>query len=361
VVRARDRVGLVHFVVPLAHSSRKLGALIAGQVFDQYPDRLAVETTAKRLNLSPDQVWEEARWRYPVNSSMLEACEELLATLGSSVLRNRYHTLEDVALLAEHRRAKEVLQHINDELEKRVEERTAELQQAQKRALRAERLAAIGQMVAGLAHESRNSLQRIQASLTRLSYRLQDNPEALGLVDNIQKAQDDLHRLFEEVRGYAAPIRLELLPCALDEIWRDAWADLCSAQMGRQAELRAEPDGTDLRCEVSPFHLKQVFRNLFQNALAAAPDPVEVVVRCSDALVEGQAGVRISVSDNGPGFTDEQRQRAFVPFFTTKAKGTGLGLPICKRIVKAHQGTIELDASDEPGANIVITLPRRML
>ena len=102
-------------------------------------------------------------------------------------------------------------------------ERTAELVQAQQRILQAERLAAIGQTVAGLAHESRNALQNVRACLVRLGWRLQQQPEALELVGEIQKAQDVLQRLFEDVRGYAAPIHLDLRPCNLAQVWQEAW------------------------------------------------------------------------------------------------------------------------------------------
>jgi signal transduction histidine kinase len=359
VVRVRDRAGLVHFAVPLALGEEKLGALVAGQVFDHYPEQLVLEHVAKTLGVSQAQIWQIARRQPPVSSSQLRVYEDLLATLGRTFLQSRYHTLLDASRLDLLRRAEETLRGANNELTKRVAERTAALQESQKKAIQTERLAAVGQMVAGLAHESRNALQRIQAGLTRLSFRLQDQPESLGLVDNIQKAQDDLHCLFEEVRDYAAPIRVEPRSCNLAAIWQEAWADLGPVREGRQAELRAETAGTDLHCVASPFHLKQVFRNLFQNTLAAAPDPVQIVIRCSKAALNGNQAVRIALCDNGPGFSEEERQKAFEPFFTTKTKGTGLGLAICKRIIEAHGGRIEVGTDGTSGAEVVVTLPRR--
>jgi signal transduction histidine kinase len=360
VVRARDRAGLVHFAVPLALGGEKLGALVAGQVFGQYPEQLVLERMARMLGLSPAKVWETARRQPPVSPSMLRVYEDLLGTLGRTFLQSRYHTLLDASRLELLRRAEEALRRANNELERRVEERTAALQEALKRAIQAERLAAVGQMVTGLAHESRNALQRIQAGLTRLGFRLQDQPDALHLMDKIQKAQDDLHCLFEEVREYAAPIHLELRPCNLGAVWQEAWADLGPLREGREAELREETAGTELQCLASPFHVKQVFRNLFHNALSAARDPVRIVIRCGEAEVEGQKAVRVSVCDNGSGFSGEQRKKAFEPFFTTKVKGTGLGLAICKRIVEAHGGRIEVGTGNAPGAEIIVTLPRRM-
>jgi len=175
----------------------------------------------------------------------------------------------------------------------------------------------------------------------------------------VQKAQDDLHRLYEDVREYAAPINLGWRACDLAAVWREAWEDLAASRAGRQAELREEVGGVDTHCEASPFHLRQVFRNLLDNALSVTDGPVEVVVYCTEAEIQDRRALRIKVRDNGPGFTEERRERAFQPFFTTKVRGTGLGLAICARIVEAHGGNIALGPPDGPGAAVVITLPRR--
>jgi PAS domain S-box-containing protein len=233
-----------------------------------------------------------------------------------------------------------------------------ELEQAQRQALQMERLAAIGQMSAGLAHESRNALQRSRACLERLRWKLEGQVDALDLVERAQQASDDLVRLYEDVRGYAAPIHLQVRPCDLGETWRDAWAQLTAADGRRAAQLCEEADGVNLGCAADPFRLGQVFRNLLENALAAGGKSTQVHIRCCDALQGGRAAVQVAVCDNGPGLSPEQRQHLFEPFFTTKVRGTGLGLAICKRIVEAHGGTISASNSPEGGAEILITLPR---
>ena len=233
-----------------------------------------------------------------------------------------------------------------------------ELKRAQDRALQAERLAAIGQMVAGLAHESRNALQRSQACLEMLALADKDRPRSLDLIERLQGAQDHLHRLFEDVRGYAAPIRLERRPTPLPEVWRSAWSDLERQRDGRDARLVEASVCLDATCEVDSFRLLQVFRNLFDNCLAACADPVEIAIRCEPAEVDGRPGLRVSVLDNGPGLDAEQSTSMFEPFFTTKTKGTGLGLAITRRIVEAHGGRIEAGRPGGPGAEIVITIPR---
>jgi signal transduction histidine kinase len=234
-----------------------------------------------------------------------------------------------------------------------------DLQEAQRQALRVERLAALGQMAAGMAHESRNALQRIQACLSMLALRLRDQPEALDLLDRAQRAQDDVHHLFDDVLDYASAPRPRTAPCDLAAAWREAWADLAALPRGKGAWLMEETGGADLHCEADHFQLKRVFRNLFENALTAGADPVRVVVRCRTVSLGSQRALEVSVRDNGPGFPPEVRRRLFEPFFTTKTRGTGLGLAICRRTVEAHGGRIEA-GEDGPGAEIIITLPRRM-
>jgi two-component system, LuxR family, sensor kinase FixL len=229
--------------------------------------------------------------------------------------------------------------------------------EAERRALQAERLAAIGQVVAGLAHESGNALQRSQACLRMLALQVEGKPEALDLVDRMQKAQDHLQYLFEEVRNYAAPVNLELRSCDLSEIWREAWSQLDFVRQGREVAFREETGGLDLHCHADRFRLVQVFRNLFDNALAACRDPVVLSVHCSATVIAGQPAIQIAVRDNGPGIAAEIRAKIFEPFYTTKTKGTGLGLAIVRRIIEAHAGEIAVGEGAGSGAEILITLP----
>src|SRR5262249_52421656 len=190
------------------------------------------------------------------------------------------------------------------------------------------------------------------------SFRLQDRPEALDLLARLQQAQDDLAHLFDDVRNYASPIRLEPRPCDLADVWRQAWSDLAEVRARQNVELREDAADVDLPLTADPFQLRQVFRNLLENALSAGPEAADIVIRCTEVELNGQEAVQVSVTDQGPGFTAEQRQRAFEPFYTTKLRGTGLGLAICKRIVEAHGGRITVAEGAGPGATVLVTLPR---
>jgi PAS domain S-box-containing protein len=234
----------------------------------------------------------------------------------------------------------------------------AALAQAQRQAVQYERLAAIGQMSAGLAHESRNALQRSHACLEMLAWKLEGHTEVADLLARAKQAQEELLRLYENVREYAAPIRLNCAPCNLADVWRQAWSDLLPLQAQRSVSLQEQTEAADLSCVADAFRLRQVFRNLLDNALAACAGPVRVEVRCQEAEVEGRPALRVALRDSGPGLNAEQRQRLFEPFYTTRTRGTGLGLAIAKRFVEAHGGRIFLGDHAGPGAEIVILLPR---
>jgi two-component system sensor kinase FixL len=227
-----------------------------------------------------------------------------------------------------------------------------ERKRSEQRALQNERLAAIGETMTALAHESRNALQRSFACLEMLALEVEDRPAALDLLARAQRAQDQLRQLYEEVRQWAAPINLQAEPADLAEIWREAWLNVTQVHRSKQLKLK-ESVTCESHCRVDPTRMGQVFRNIFENAFEVAPDLSEIALVCSPT---GDHEVTIAIRDSGPGLTPEQLARAFEPFFTTKTKGTGLGLAITKRIVQAHHGTI--GASSSSGACIQFTIPR---
>jgi signal transduction histidine kinase len=232
-----------------------------------------------------------------------------------------------------------------------------ETKRVRKQLVQAERLTAMGQMLSGIAHESRNALQRIQASSDMLELELDEKSEARSDLDRIIRAKEDLNHLFEELRGYAAPIQLDRSTSNLADAWRQAWAHLETVRRGRDVELVEDTGGVDLVCRFDSFRLEQVFRNLIENSLAACQDPVHIQIDCRSVERKESPAICITFCDNGPGLTKEQRLRVFDAFYTTKTKGTGLGMAIARRIVEAHGGTIR-NIDRTQGAFFQIILPR---
>lgn len=214
-----------------------------------------------------------------------------------------------------------------------------ELVAAEELAMRSERLAAIGQTMTGLAHESRNALQRIKAGVEVLSLEIPPASEANADLKSIARAANDLHTLLEEVRSYAAPIHLRRKQVQLPDLWRRVWGYLKVSKSGRAAQL----DDSGCHCEdlveVDVAKMEQVFRNLFENSLAACSDPAIISVRCES---DGPNSILVEVRDNGPGLNAEQQRKLFDPFYTTKSAGTGLGMSIVQRIIDAHRGEIQI-------------------
>ncbi|TWU21458.1 Sensor protein FixL [Novipirellula galeiformis] len=235
-----------------------------------------------------------------------------------------------------------------------------ELHDAREQLVQSERLAAVGQMISAIAHESRNALQRIQAGTDMLGLELDEHSDAHNDLQRINRAKEDLLHLFEDLRSYAAPIQLDVRAKNLAEVWHQAWANLEVSRTGCDAELLENTGGLELTCIIDAFRIEQVFRNLMENALAACSSLVRLTVSCTESEINGAPAVCVSICDNGPGLTDEQRARVFEAFFTTKSKGTGLGMAIAKRIVEAHQGTIAVGDARDGGAEFLITLPRTL-
>jgi signal transduction histidine kinase len=225
---------------------------------------------------------------------------------------------------------------------------------AEERARQSERLAAIGETMAALTHESRNALQRSSASLELLELELEDRPGALQLVERTKQAQEQLRQLYEEVRQWAAPLTVSRHECNVKGVWREAWGQVSQVHQTCPEALREQIECEPI-CRIDRPLMHHVFRNIFENAIEVTPQGGSILVHTSKISSNGRTALRILVRDEGPGLTAEQQARIFEPFFTTKKKGTGLGMALCQRIVHAHEGAIA--AASPGGAEIEITLP----
>jgi signal transduction histidine kinase len=224
----------------------------------------------------------------------------------------------------------------------------------QERALQqAEKLSELGELAAEIAHETLNPLAGASAMLQVLR-RGSVPPERLG--EELGAIERELRRVEEIVRRlmrYARPLEPHVRRVALAEVVEHAGRTARStpAAAGRVIESAEVPA---VEWVLDPALIEQVLVNLLVNACEASPAGATVELRAfTDAT-----SVRFEVRDHGPGVTQEQRQRLFKPFFTTKPNGNGLGLAVSRNIVLEHGGRIEADASEGGGATFKVTLPR---
>jgi two-component system sensor kinase FixL len=219
-----------------------------------------------------------------------------------------------------------------------------------------ERLAAIGQAVSTIAHESRNSLQRMEAAVHQLKKHATDAEKVQGGIVKLASGTEELHRLHETVLEFVRPRVLQPVPVDARNVVRAAWKEALTQPEMPHVGLVESQETDDTTCEIDAFAVRQVFRNIFENSLAACQNSPEINASYEDCEVSGIAALRIVIRDNGPGLSDEQKSMVFVPFYTTKQRGLGLGLTIARQIVEAHGGEIYL--ANGPGTAVVVVFKR---
>jgi two-component system, LuxR family, sensor kinase FixL len=222
----------------------------------------------------------------------------------------------------------------------------------------AERVAAIGQMATGMAHESGNALQQICACAEMLAMEVQHLPEALDLVVGLQEAEARLQRMFDDVRVYATPLHLERRKCDLADLWRSAWATLVTGNPRRELRLAENISAGNMHSCVGASYLEKAFLKILENSLDACPDPVEIEICCWQTQLGDRPAVGVSLRDSGKGFAPKALEKVFEPFYSTKTQGTGLGLPIVRRIIEAHGGKVHAENAAQGGAVVHCLLPQ---
>jgi PAS domain S-box-containing protein len=234
----------------------------------------------------------------------------------------------------------------------------AELARTQRELIDRERLAALGELSASIAHEVRNPLGVIFNSVGSLQRILKPQGDAALLLDIIGEEADRLNRMVGDLLDYSRPVQPALQPVPLRPLFEEAIA-AARQQAGAGAEnvsasVRVADDATTVRADVRL--LRQALVNLFLNAYQAMPRSGVLDVRSSLALADGRPCAEIIVQDSGPGVPADIVDKIFQPFFTTKATGTGLGLAVVRRIVEGHGGSIELGRVSA-GAEFRLRLP----
>lgn len=234
-------------------------------------------------------------------------------------------------------------------------ENSAEFERLRER----DRLAALGEMSAGLAHEIRNPLGAIKGAAQVL---MTDRfpPESRELLSVIQEEVERLANVVSQFLEYARPLKPALSPTDVNQAISRTLVLFNEERRPDPFEIR-----TDLAVELPAINsdadqLRQVLWNLLRNAVESFTEgkgSIDISTRVVSSARGNRDIVEIRIRDNGPGIEAENQRRLFVPFFTTKAKGTGLGLAICQRIVTSHGGRIDLVSRMGVGSTFVMRFP----
>ncbi|MGP0099937.1 MAG: two-component system sensor histidine kinase NtrB [Terriglobales bacterium] len=247
------------------------------------------------------------------------------------------------------------------ELAERLAETNRRLEHAQAEARRSERLAALGQLSAGLAHEIRNPLGVIKGSAEMLTQKLQASDElARELAGYISTEVNRLSALVTEFLDFARPLHAQPHPADLTALL-DRVLQVVAGRFAGKSKVRVETSyesGLPL-VPLDESLCEQAFLNLVQNAYEAMEEKEEGRLRVDVRLAtkEDRPGVELRIADNGPGVPEELREEIFNPFVTTKKTGVGLGLSIVSKIIDGHQGSIRVENALEGGAVFTLFFP----
>jgi len=229
---------------------------------------------------------------------------------------------------------------------------------------RQEWLATIGEMSAGMAHEIRNPLGALAGAMQMLRKDLPQDETNTRLMNIAIREATRLDSIITEFLAYARPPALNLKEYDLNVVLADTLDLIRHEAQSRKKdiEITTQPWSSPLIAQVDQDQLKQVFWNLAANAFDAMPGGgrLTISIRCREVGVRGQSGevIEIAFQDTGMGIKKEHLDKIFLPFFTTKKEGSGLGLAAVYRIVDLHGGWTRVDSEVGKGARFVVCLPR---
>jgi PAS domain S-box-containing protein len=242
------------------------------------------------------------------------------------------------------------LKRYSEHLERLVEERTRKLKDA-------ERLAAIGETAAMVGHDIRNPLQTVEGSvylakeeIKSMTSRTEGINTIEEMLNTIQEETTYIDKIVSDLQDYARPIEPQLEETNTQQLIDGT---LATIQVPQNVEVSVTVEQDCCTITVDPTMMKRILTNLITNALQAMPNGGKLTITAS----KKQDEVQISIQDTGQGIPDQNKTKIFHPLFSTKAKGQGFGLPVVKRLVEAHNGTITFDSEVGKGTVFTLTIP----
>jgi signal transduction histidine kinase len=281
----------------------------------------------------------------PFNNQNLTERVENILKIRSVEVKNRELILEREQLLHE-------IKSWNEELEQRIQKESEALRKAHAEVVQSQKLATLGYLAAGMAHEIRNPLNSISLFVQLIKEGVEDS-EKIEYVEKILQEVDRVDGTLRKLLDTAKRPRFELTEVSIGDVIQNA-LDRFNPQMNTQKVSLSFSRKRNLpRLKADPAEIEQIFTNLFLNAIDEMPEGGELAIE----LDRDDSDITIRVSDSGGGIPEANLPNIFDPFFSTKSRGTGMGLPIVLRIIKNYGGKIEVAATGKSGTTFLVRLP----
>ncbi len=232
-----------------------------------------------------------------------------------------------------------------------------EIRDLQERVRRSERLAAVGRLAAGVAHEIRNPLSSIRGFAQFFMQRFKGQEKEQEYASIMVREVDRLNRVITELLDFARPKEIRREPRSLEDILEHTLRLLETELAKKSVKLKKVYEDNLPSIRVDRDRLAQAFLNLLLNSLEAIEKEGTIEIHLGKETRSGRTNLTVSITDTGRGIPDEDLEKIFEPFFSTKQKGTGLGLAIVHQIVEAHKGEIRVQSREGEGTTFSIFLP----
>ncbi|GAM10519.1 sensor protein ZraS [Geobacter sp. OR-1] len=222
---------------------------------------------------------------------------------------------------------------------------------------RADRLASVGEMAAGIAHEIKNPLTGIAAAISIIKEDFDNSDPRSDILTEVLDQVKRLDKTVNDMLFFGKPSPPEFVYADINAILNKTLVFASQYKGGKHIDKKLQIAEDLPYVYVDPKQMQQVFLNLILNAFQAMPGGGELTLITEKLIEEGNCLVQITIADTGEGIPDQVLEKLFTPFFTTKAQGTGLGLAICHKIVSQHNGTLNVTSECGKGTKFIINLP----
>lgn len=324
------------------------GLHVLKQIKSRFPDTYVIMFTGKGSEEIAVELMKSGASDYilkPFNNQNLVERVENVLKIRKIEMKNRELTAEREQLLYE-------IKAWNEELEHRIQKESEALQKAHAEVVQSQKLATLGYLAAGMAHEIRNPLNSISLFVQLIKEGV-DDTDKIEYVEKILKEIDRVDATLSKLMDTAKRPRFELTEVKIEDVLQKALDSFTPQMTAQKITLDFWSNRNLPHLKADSAEIQQIFTNLLLNAIDEMPEGGKLDIK----LDHDDLDIVILVSDSGRGIPEENLPNIFDPFFSTKSRGTGMGLPIVLRIVKNYGGKIEVPATGNSGTTFLVRLP----